>query len=208
MKKLLTAAVVLVASQAFAAEPEFTSLFNGKDLTGWKGEGYVVEDGAIYCTPKGHNLVSEKMYTNYILDFEFLVTPGANNGLGIHYPGTGDSAYTGMELQILEDTHPKYKDLKDYQFHGSLYTLAPAKRGGQKPVGEWNHERVTVNGPNITVVLNDKTILEANLDELNKTHPDHKGAKRREGYIAWLGHGDRVGFRNIKIAELPATPKP
>jgi hypothetical protein len=208
MKTLLASfTAVLAVSRVLAAEPEFKPIFNGKDFTGWKGDGYLVEDNAIYCTPKGHNLITDKVYTNYILDFEFLLTPGANNGLGIHYPGTGDSAYTGMELQILEDTHPKYKDLKDYQFHGSLYTLAPAKRGAQKPVGEWNHQVVTVNGPSVKVVLNDITILDANLEELAKTHPDHKGVVRREGYIGFLGHGDRVGFRNIKLAELPASTK-
>ena len=138
-----------------------------------------------------------------MLDFEFQLTPGANNGLGIHYPGTGDAAYTGMEIQILDSTHPKYKDLKDYQFHGSLYTLAPAKQGLLKPAGEWNQERVTVMGPTLKVELNGEIILRANLDDLSARIPDHQGVKRRAGHIGWLGHGDRVAFRNIHIAELP-----
>lgn len=179
------------------------SLFDGKDLNGWKGAGYVVEDGAIVCTPQGRNLITEETFSNFILDFEFKLTAGANNGLGIHYPGTGDSAYTGMELQILDSTAPKYKDLKDYQFHGGLYTMAPAKQGFLKPVGEWNHERVTVNGPNLKEVLNGETILTANLDEMSAKFPDHQGVKRRAGHIGWLGHGDKVSFRNIKIAEIP-----
>jgi hypothetical protein len=196
--------LALLGAHALAADVlSVRPLFNGKDLTGWKGDGYVVEDGNIVCTPKGKALMTEGVFANYVLDFEFLLAPGANNGLGIHYPGTGDGAYTGMELQILEDSHPKYKDLKDYQFHGSLYTLAPAKRGALKPPGEWNQQRVTVMGSAVKVELNDQLILRANLDDLAASHPDHKGVKRRAGHIAFLGHGDRVSFRNIHIGELP-----
>lgn len=179
------------------------SLFNGTDLAGWKGEGYVIEDGAIACTPKGRNLITEEIFANYVLDFEFKLTPGANNGLGIHYPGTGDAAYTGMEIQILDSTHPKYKDLKDYQFHGGLYTLKAAKQGALKPAGEWNQERVTVMGDNVKVELNGEVILRADLNELAKAHPKHEGVKRRSGHIGWLGHGDKVSFRKIHIGELP-----
>ena len=197
-------AALVCCSHSLAAEAlTMRPLFNGKDLTGWKGEGYVVEDGAITCTPAGRNLMTEETFANYVLDFQFKLTPGANNGLGIHYPGTGDSAYSGMELQILDSTHPKYKDLKDYQFHGGLYTMAPAKQGFLKPVGEWNQERVTVMGPAIKVELNGEIILRVNLDEMNKKFPDHQGAKRRAGHIGWLGHGDKVSFRNINIGELP-----
>jgi hypothetical protein len=196
--------VAVMASHCLAAEaPAMRPLFNGTDLSGWKGEGYVVEDGAIVCTPKGKNLISEATFSSYILDFEFKLPAGGNNGLGIHYPGSGDGAYTGLELQILDNTAPKYKDLKDTQFHGSLYTMAPAKKSGLKPVGEWNRQRVSVLGSVIIVELNGEIILRANLDDLSRLHPKHEGVKRRAGHIAWLGHGDRVAFRNIQIAELP-----
>lgn len=198
---LIAAAVV---SHCFAAEaPVMRPLFNGTDLTGWKGAGYVVEDGAIVCTPQGKNLITEATFSSYILDFEFKLPPGGNNGLGIHYPGAGDGAYTGLELQILDHTAAKYKDLKDTQFHGSLYTMAPAKKTGLKPVGQWNRQRVSVLGSVIIVELNGEIILRANLDDLSRLHPKHEGVKRRAGHIAWLGHGDCVAFRNIQITELP-----
>jgi hypothetical protein len=186
---------------AFGAKP--VSLFNGKDLAGWRKANYVVEDGAIVC--KGGNLVTEKEYSNYVFEFEFLLPPGGNNGLGIHYPGKGDAAYTGMELQILDNSHARYAKLKDYQYHGSLYTLAAAKRGHLKPVGEWNRQKVTVNGPLIKVELNGTEILNANLDEINKTKPKHKGAQRRSGHICFCGHGAPVKFKNITILELPES---
>ena len=113
----------LLVSTLFGSKP--ISLFNGKDLTGWKKANYVVEDGAIVC--KGGNLVTEKQYSNYVFEFEFLLPPGGNNGLGIHYSGSGDAAYKGMELQILDNSHKRYAKLKDYQYHGSLYTLKAAK---------------------------------------------------------------------------------
>ena len=161
----------------------------------------MVEDGTIVC--KGGNLVSEKEYSNYVFEFEFLLPPGGNNGLGIHYPGKGDAAYAGMELQILDNSHKRYAKLKDYQYHGSLYTLAAAKRGHLKPVGEWNRQKVTVNGPLIKVELNGTEILSADLDEINQAKPKHKGAKRRSGHICFCGHGAPVKFRNITILELP-----
>jgi Domain of Unknown Function (DUF1080) len=198
---------VMLGGSAMAAEkaPEFVELFNGKDLSGWQGKGYEVVDGAIVCTPEGRNLMTEKRYSEYVLDFEFLLPPGGNNGLGIHYPGDGDAAYTGMELQILDDTSPQYKDLKDYQFHGSIYTMVAAKKAPLKPVGEWNRERVTVTADSVRVELNGVLITDANLDELEKKHPKHLGVKRRAGHLGWCGHGDRVSFRNIRIAETAPT---
>ncbi len=202
--RIVPIAVLGCTAAGFTAE-ELTvrPLFNGRDLSGWKGKGYLVEDGAIVCTPAGRNLITEETFANFVLDFEFKLTPGANNGLGIHYPGTGDAAYAGMEIQILDSAYPKRDELKDYQFHGSLYTLAPAKQGALKPAGEWNQQRVTVMGPTVKVELNDQIILRANLDDLSARHPQHQGVKRRAGHIGWLGHGDRVAFRKIHIGELP-----
>lgn len=207
-----TFGAALVCSAAFcsslSAAAAARSLFNGKDLSGWKGEGYVVEEGAIVCTPQGRNLMTEETFADYRLTFSFKLPPGGNNGLGIHYPGTGDGAYAGMELQILDSTHPKYKDLKDYQFHGGLYTLAAAKQGALKPVGEWNTQVVTVHGSKLEIVLNGKKILDVKLDELATKHPQHAGVKRRSGHIGFLGHGDRVAFRDIRIEEIAPAADP
>jgi len=183
MKSLLLA----ITTMASAHAGDFVSLFNGKDFTNWEGKGktemagYVIKDGSITSTPKCNILKTKKEYSNYVLQFEFKLTANANNGLGIHYPGQGDPADTGMEIQILDNTgpvysdpeHPKYYQLKDYQVHGSLYKLQGAKKGHLKPTGEWNKETVTVNGANIKVELNGVVIMEANLDELNKSKPEY-----------------------------------
>ena len=79
-----------------------------------------------------------------------------------------------------------------------------AKRGHQKPVGEWNTEEITAKGRQITVTLNGKVIVDANLDDVKdeaelKKHPGLKNAK---GHIGFLGHGAEVEFRNMRIKEL------
>ncbi len=197
---------------AAEAAPPFVSLFDGKTLQGWitAPGAYVVEKGAIVCVAgsKG-NLLSEKEYGDFRLQFDFLLTPGANNGLAIRCPlkTEGNLHIEGIELQILDDTHEKYKAIKPYQFHGSVYGIVAAKPGHLKPLGEWNHEEVTVTGRRVKVVLNGTTIVDADLDEASTPKTldgvEHTGLKRARGHIGFLGHGDRIDVRNIQIQELP-----
>lgn len=186
----------------------FVSLFNGKDLKGWVGnkQSYQVVDGNIKIVPQeggGGNLFTEKEYSNFNFRFEFQLTPGANNGLGIHSPLSGDAAYQGKEIQILDNTAEKYANLKPYQYHGSVYGIIPAKRGALKPVGEWNQEEVIVQGSSIKVILNGTTIVDGDLKEASKNGTmdgrDHPGLQRTKGHIGFLGHGDVLQFRNIRI---------
>jgi len=188
----------------------FVQLFNGKDMTGWTGntQGYTAEDGKIVLHPErgSGNLYTVGEYGDFIFRFEFKLTPGANNGLAIRAPLSGDAAYSGMELQILDNTAPKYKGLRPYQFHGSIYGVVPAKRGYLKPVGEWNSEEVIARGKKITVKLNGATIVDADIDEAStpKTMDgrDHPGLKRDRGHIGFCGHGNYLEFRNLRIKSL------
>lgn len=196
--------VVSSACNAFAAEDEgFTSIFDGKTLEGWMGsvDGYAVENGAIVCKPNGRNLYTKKEYSNFVLRFEFKLTPGANNGIGLRAPTEGDPAYVGMESQVLDDTADQYKGLKEYQFHGSIYGIAPAKRGHLKPVGEWNVEEIVCDGKHVKVTLNGVVIVDADvikpIDGQN-----HPGLSRDKGHIAFCGHGAHVEFRNLRVKEL------
>ncbi|HEX8999540.1 MAG TPA: DUF1080 domain-containing protein [Blastocatellia bacterium] len=195
-----------------ADEKGFVQLFDGKTLSGWKlvkgrGPGYVVKDGVLVCPlDGGGNLYTEKEYANFVFRFEFKTEPGGNNGVGIRAPLDGDAAYQGMEIQILDDGHEKYKGkIKSEQHHGSVYDTIPARTGFLKPAGEWNTEEIMAQGSRIRVTLNGVIILDADLNmvkeaEVLKKHP---GLKNKTGHIGFLGHGSLVEFRHLRIKALP-----
>ncbi len=202
--------------EPFELSPEeeadnFKILFDGTNLDQWTGnkKDYTVESGNIVLYPSkgsGGNLYTVDEFDNFVFRFEFMLTPGANNGLGIRTPLSGDAAYQGMELQILDDDAPIYENLQIYQYHGSVYGVIPAKRGHLKPVGEWNYQEVIADGDNIKITLNGTVIVEGNLREASKggtmDKREHPGLLNKTGHIGFLGHGSKVSFRNIRIKEL------
>ncbi len=212
---VLTAAA-LTSCVTAQPEPGFVSLFDGKTLSGWtpkEGSGYGVTNGVIFCGKgRGGNLLTDQEFADFILRFEFKLEDGSNNGLGIRAPRSGDAAFLGMEIQILEDVaadRGKWGKLRPEQYHGSIYGVVAAKRGALKPPGEWNTEEITAQGRHIKVVVNGKTIVDANLNDV--TDPEiirqHPGLFRERGHIGFLGHGDYLEFRNIRIKELPSPEK-
>lgn len=186
----------------------FSSIFNGKDLSGWTGavDGYEVSDGTLACK-KGHggNLYTEEEYADFVVRVEFNLPPGGNNGLAIRYPGEGRPAYQGMtELQVLDDTAEKYAKLDPRQYHGSIYGGVAAQRGYLRPVGEWNFQEVTVNGSTIKVELNGSVIVDADVSKITEYKDDspHPGRDLAKGHFGFAGHNDPVMFRNIAIKKL------
>jgi len=186
-------------------------LFDGTNMHEWTGNtyDYRLEDGCISLHPSvshGGNLYTKDEFSDFIFRFEFQLTPAANNGLGIRTPMEGDAAYVGMELQILDNEDPVYKDLQVYQYHGSVYGIIPAKRGFLKPVGEWNYQEVVADGDHIKVTLNGTVILDGNIREATKNGTadklQHPGLFNEKGHIGFLGHGSPVKFKNIRIKEL------
>ncbi len=205
-----------ISEKDFNLTPEeksegFVALFNGRNLDNWVGnkQSYIAEDAMIVVKPSdgsGGNLYTEKEYADFIFRFEFLLTPAANNGLGIRTPMEGDAAYVGMELQILDNRAAVYANLQPYQYHGSVYGVIPAKREFQKPVGEWNYEEVRIQGTKITITLNGTVIVDGDFagprDNGTLDHNDHPGLKNSTGHIGFLGHGSELKFRNIRIKDL------
>ncbi|ULQ51917.1 DUF1080 domain-containing protein [Flavihumibacter fluvii] len=193
----------------------FKMLFDGTSLHEWVGNktAYVIEDGNIAVYPKrggNGNLYTKDEYSDFIYRFEFKLTPGANNGVGIRAPLDGDAAYDGMEIQILDNDADIYKNLQVYQYHGSVYGVIPAKRGYLKPVGEWNEEEIAIQGSKIKVTLNGTVITEGDIAEASKNgtvdHREHPGLARTKGHIGFLGHGDTLFFRNIRVKDLSVQP--
>ncbi len=205
---------VAALSAARADDAGFTALFDGKTLNGWKvvnqhGDGYGVKDGILFCAKGGGgNLYTEREYGDFALRFQFRMPPeGSNNGVGIRAPLEGDAAYVGMEIQILDEKAAlggKWGKLRETQYHGSLYDVLAAKRGAMKPAGEWNEEEIVAKGRQLTVTLNGTVILDVNLDSITDpaVREKHPGLARTRGHIGFLGHGDYLELRDIRIKEL------
>lgn len=189
----------------------FEPVFNGKDLTGWEGavDSYEVVDGAIVCKPeKGGNVYTKAEFADHVIRLEYKLPKGGNNGLAVRYPGGKAHAATQAmaELQILDDTDPKYAKLDPRQFNLSAYGMVAARRGYLRPVGEWNFAEVTVKGSTLVCELNGTRVLDADLSKVTefKDKTPHPGKDRTSGHFGFAGHNDPVAFRKIEIMPLAA----
>jgi hypothetical protein len=187
----------------------FELLFDGKELNKdvWQGavDQYKVVDGSFVCDPGG-NLVTKKEYKDFVFRFEFKLPPGGNNGVGIRTRTQADAAYNGHEIQILDDTADQYKTLQPWQYHGSVYRFIPAIRGSLRPVGEWNREEIIVYGNKIKVICNNQVIVNADMTEFiegkKKPLDEKEHIFNETGLLGFLGHGDPVAFRSVRVKEL------
>ncbi len=193
------------------AKEGFSLLFDGTNINNWTGNtaGYLIQDGALVVIPEngsGGNLYTKEEFSDFIYRFDFQLTPGANNGIGVHAPLQGDAAYVGMEIQVLDSEHPIYAELQPYQYHGSVYGVIPAKRGYLKPIGEWNSEEIIVKGTKIKVTLNGSVIVDGDYALASKNgtidHKEHPGLLNKTGHLGFLGHGDVVRFKNMRVKQL------
>ncbi len=190
----------------------FITLFNGKDLAGWRGNinDYGVKDGLIYCKKgSGGQLFTQWEFDDFELHFDFLLGPGSNNGLGIRAAQEGNYSSIAMELQIIDNNGYKAKGnvLKPWQHHGSVYGVVPAKDGALHPAGQWNHEVVIAKGTCIKVIVNDMVIVDTDLSKVTepadgKPVSAHANMFRKSGSLGFLGHGDYVEFKNIRIKPI------
>jgi hypothetical protein len=202
--------VALAAPLALADDDGFTPLFDGKSTAGWtvvgaRPDGWSVADGVLSTDKPGAGwLCTDKTYGDFVLKLEFRVPKGGNSGVFLRSPRQGDPAYTGMEIQILDDDADIYKDLKPFQYCGSLYGIEATKRGHTKPAGEWNAMEIAAEGRKITVKLNGTTVVDTNLDDHKDAEKSHPGMLRTEGHIGLQGlhsRGEAVQFRNSRIKE-------
>jgi hypothetical protein len=206
----LSGAALSAPSWILADEDEgFVPLYNGKDLSGWHAKGGKVEswkaDGELLaCIAAGGGwLTTDKEYADFILKLDWRIPAGGNSGVGIRYPEKGDPAHEGMEIQILDDDAPQYKNLVPAQYTGGIYyQVAPNKEKKKlNPPGQWNSYEIVCKGPLVVVKLNGVEITRANMDEETEGKGGHKplSQRPRRGFIGLQSHGSRVDFRNIKI---------
>lgn len=229
IKSMLEKLPEMETSPKFELSPEeakqgFEVLFDGEDMSQWTGNtiDYVPMNGAICVSAhygNGGNLYTKKEYSDFIFRFEFcFVKEGVNNGVGIRTPMGVDAAYEGMEIQILDHDAPIYKNLREYQVHGSVYGIIPAKRIKSPELGTWNTEEIWVKGDRIKVTVNGEVIVDGNIRKAckgnnmskdgSKTNPytvdkkNHPGLFNKSGHIGFLGHGEGLKLRNVRIKDL------
>jgi hypothetical protein len=157
------------------------------------------------------NLYTKAKYADFVLRFEFKLTPGANSGIGIRVPMNGRASRDGLEIQILDDTAEKFAEAKPYQCHGSIYGIVPAKTGHLEPVGEWNRQEIRVEGMRMRVIPNDAVIVDADLTPYRDGKPTldgraHPGLRRKRGHISLAGHRTQLFFRNLRVKPLEPSP--
>jgi hypothetical protein len=231
----ITACLLLVwtftASKSQIPNPEsregWTLLFDGGSTAAWRSAcghafpdtGWVIRDGALTVLApvnpngrRGGDIVSLDRYSDFDLRFEFKITEGANSGVKYfvqeNLPNAPGAAI-GLEYQILDDD--RHEDAKagrnGNHANASLYDLVPARKGHNRPVGEWNSARILVRGRHIEHWLNGVKVLEIErgTGAFRKLVSESKYAiypgfgEWKDGHILLQDHGNEVSFRNIGI---------
>lgn len=205
-RNLILWALLLSTVTAFSQE-KWESLFNGKNLKGWKKLNgtaeYVVKDGAIVGTSKLNTpntfLATEKNYGDFILELEYKVDNVLNSG--IQFRSNSIKTYEngrvhGYQCEIDPSPRAWSAGIYDEARRGWLYGLDknPAAKTAFK-ANEWNKVRIEAVGSSIRTWLNDVPCANL-LDNMTAT-----------GFIALqvhaIGNPDQVGktiqWKNIRI---------
>jgi len=187
----------------------FRPLFNGRNLDGWAVMGeqaWTVRDGIIACSGEGHGwLRSLKEYKDFILRLEFKISKKGNSGIFVRASLDGNPAFSGMEIQILDDSgEPPSKHST-----GALYDAVQPAVNTSKPAGEWNQIEIACIGRRMKVTLNGQRLYAVNLDdrELNAGLAEDRKLTNRvpSGFIGLQNHGSPVEFRNIRIKNMDVS---
>ncbi len=207
---------IALATAAWGADP--VPLFDGKSLSGWlsggkpaeAGKGWVIEEGGVlHRADRGGDLLSEKEYGDFVLEFEWKIAEGSNSGVKYRVAQFGGRTL-GMEYQVIDDD--KHSDAKDPKRQAaSFYAIfAPAEDKPLMPVGEWNKSKIVAKGTTFEHWLNGVKVLA--FDTSTPEYAEAKAAskfKGAEGFgqnpkgkILLQDHSDPVWYRNIMITEM------
>jgi WD40 repeat protein len=201
-------------------------LFDGRTTAGWRGynretvpDRWRVEDGALALRPGGAphcDLVTDDRYDDFELAFEWKVSAGANSGVLYRVADSDGPTYiTGPEYQILDNAgHPNGQ--KAETAAASCYGMYGPARDLTRPVGEWNHGRILVNGNQVEHWLNGEKVVAYELDSPDwrrrlqggrnfKNMPSY--GKVPKGRIALQDQGLGVAYRNLKLRPLSSGLK-
>jgi hypothetical protein len=184
------------------AEEGFKPLFDGRTLSGWKGDEklWSVADGSIVGTTDDatlqHNtfLATEKTYKNFVLKAKFKLRNG-NSGIQYRSKSFPEHVVKGYQADIAENMFMGI--LYEEGGRGILVNVKPAEVAEHVKKDDWNEYVITADGSHITQVLNGFTTVDY-------TEKSEQGAI--EGIIALqlhVGPKMRVWFKDIEIRELP-----
>jgi hypothetical protein len=230
-RSLIALAAALFALHAASAQtrpPEgFVALFNGTDLTGWRGgdtfdhrallampeeqraarvaawtktmrEHWRAEGGELINDGKGAYATTEKEYGNFELLLEYKTVPRADSG--IYLRGV-------PQVQIWDHTNPaEFKHGAD-KGSGGLWNNSPGAPGkdplvlADKPFGEWNKFRILMVGSRASVWLNEKLVVDHAILE---NFYDRKSPVPARGPVQLQTHGGEIRWRNVFLREIGA----
>jgi len=184
----------------------YQALFDGKSLKGWVVMGansWQARNGVLYCSGEGSGwLRTTRQFQDFILRLDFSISKGGNSGIFIRAAEEGNPAFSGMEIQILDD----YDQAPDTHSAGALYGAVAPAVNASKPAGEWNQVEIACVGRRVRVTMNGRRLYAVNLDdkELNATLRDDQKLTNRvpTGFIGLQNHGKPVEFRNIRIKDM------
>jgi Domain of Unknown Function (DUF1080) len=221
-KTILFTFIVACCFNSQAQKNKWVNLFDGKSTSNWHSwkekdvKGWEVVNGELTTAGKNGDLLTNKQYENFILEFEFKASPKGNSGVLYKViENAKDSTLfntyaTGPEYQIIDDKNYPSK-ITDFQKTGANYDIvAPSDLTIVKPAGEWNKGVLTIKNNKITHTLNGKIVAEYiyGNDTWAASVAKSKFAKwpyakaHAKGHISLQGHGDTVHFKNIRIKEL------
>ena len=196
--------------EIYVTELGARSLFNGTDLTGWEGGGAAAElcwqvtDGELLCTgAKGPWLRSGEEFDDFNLRLDYKLKAGGNSGvyLRVAKDGAHRDPGQGVEIQVLDDRAERYRNLKPYQYTGSVYAIAAAEKHVGRDPGQWNALEIDCRGTHYKIIHNGITIVDADANAFPEL-----GGRRLTGYLGLQNHSEEVWSRNIRVAAslLPA----
>ena len=195
-------------------------LFDGKTTDGWRNyradtisSGWKAVDGALTRVAPAGDIITREKFASFELSLEWRLSPDGRPGnSGIFYRAIEDTNaiyWNAPEMQILDDA--RHNDGRTpLTSSGANYALDGVPHGHTKPVGEWNHVRIIVNGNHVEHWLNGTKVVSYELGSPEWTEKVAKSkfgrwpqyGKAREGHIGLQEHGSFVAFRNIKIRSL------
>lgn len=202
----------LAVAHAAEGDDGFVPLFDGKSLAGWtvfggKAAAWGVENGTLVSFGEGGGwLGTTHDYGDFVLRLDFRLSPESNSGVYLRAPAdTSHISRTGMEIQLLDETHPRYKTIQPWQRTGAIYHVAAPEPGHLKRTGEWNTIEIRAVGTHVVVTLNGAIVVDDRIDGHPELAAEHTGLKRKDGRIGLQSHNGRVEFRNIAVKTVASS---